>query len=141
MWRILALAVPLLAFVALACGEGGEKKADEAVRTASPAVAPPAAGATRSPEPTVSAAPEPRLPPRVVLKAGTPSSVAVNPDTNRIYVTYIDIDVLSVMDGETSEITATVALPPGGAHTVAVNPGTNKVYVTNPGASSVSVID
>ncbi len=141
MWRIALLLLPPAALFALACGDGEEAQVDEALRTASPAVASPAAGATRSPEPTVSTAPEPRLPTSVVLKGGTPSSVAVNPDTNRIYLTYIDIDVLSVIDGETSEITGTIPLPPGGAHTVAVNPATDKVYLTNPGASSVSVID
>lgn len=72
---------------------------------------------------------------------GTPSSLAASEGTRHIYVTYNDIDLLSVLDSDTNTVTANVALPSGGAHTVAVNPSTNRVYVVNPGAGSVSVID
>ena len=140
MWRILALAVPLLALVALACDQEAEEETAVASPNESPAIAA-VDSPTPSPEPTVSAAPEPRLLTSVALKAGAPSSVAVNPDTSRIYVAYSDIDILSVIDADTYEISATLDLPAGALHTVAVNPATNKVYVTNGGNGTISVID
>jgi len=63
----------------------------------------------------------------------------VNPKTGLVYVTYSDIDAVTVID--TGEIIATIPVPPGGNHTLAVNAATNVVYVTNPNADSVSVID
>jgi len=65
-------------------------------------------------------------------------AVAVNPATNRIYVTAPGNHRLSVIDGTTNTVVATVPvdLRPVG---VAVNPNTNLIYVT--GGDNVSVID
>lgn len=66
----------------------------------------------------------------------SPSSIAVNPDTNRIYAacispTFSSPTTLKVVDGTTNSVTATIPLnsiffPPSG---IAVNPTTNRVYV------------
>ena len=59
--------------------------------------------------------------------------------TNRIYVTQESSDTVSVIDGTTNTVIATVSvgdLPFG----VAVNPTTNRIYVTNFFDDTVSVI-
>jgi YVTN family beta-propeller protein len=69
-----------------------------------------------------------------------PIGVAVNPATNRIYVTNNADDTVSVIDGTTNTVIATVDVgdyPDG----IAVNPTTNRIYVANAGDNTVSVID
>jgi len=68
-----------------------------------------------------------------------PYGVAVNPTTNRVYVTNEGTDNVSVIDGATNAVTATV---PVGIHPwgIAFNPTTNRVYVTNNADDTVSVI-
>ena len=73
-----------------------------------------------------------------------PEAIAVNPTTNRIYVTNFYNASLSVIDGNTNAILATLPLPVG-AGVVAVDGTRNRVYVTNdtqatPG-STLTVID
>lgn len=76
------------------------------------------------------------------IPVGTkPGATAANPATNRIYVTNLDSNSVSVIDGTTNTVIGqpiAVGANPGG---VAVNPRTNRVYVTNSDSSSVSVID
>jgi len=73
-----------------------------------------------------------------------PLDVAVNPNTNRIYVANGGSNNVSVIDGASNTVVATVgvgAIPVG----VAVNPSTNRIYVgiyvANESSNSVSVID
>lgn len=69
-----------------------------------------------------------------------PSDVAVNSDTNLIYVTNRNANTVSVIDGTSNTVIDTIFvgnLPTG----VALNPDTNMVYVTNSGHDTVSVID
>src|SRR5689334_6367277 len=62
--------------------------------------------------------------------APAPFGVAVNPETNTIYVTSGQHNTVSVINGQTNKITATI--PGGGSpDVVAVNPRTDTVYVTN----------
>ena len=66
--------------------------------------------------------------------------VCVNPSTNRVYVTNADSNNVSVIDGATNKVIATV--PVGSSPLgVCVNPNTNRVYVTNDNIGKVSVID
>lgn len=65
--------------------------------------------------------------------------VAVNPVTNKTYVSNYDSYNVTVLDGKTNA-TTTVAVG-GSPGPVAVNPVTNKIYVGNRGSSSVTVID
>ncbi len=71
--------------------------------------------------------------------------VAVNPDTNKVYVAKFGTDgaaSLVVVDGDSNDIIAEVGLPdystPAG---VAVNNETNKVYVVLQASNEVAVID
>ena len=67
--------------------------------------------------------------------------VAVNSITNRIYVTNPCSDSMSVLDGATNAVLATLALPVASyPYLVAVNPTTNRVYVSNPPANTITVI-
>ena len=66
--------------------------------------------------------------------------MAVNPSTNRIYVANAGSDSVSVIDGASNTVAATVAVgsnPLG----VAVNPNTNRIYVANSRDDTVSVIE
>ena len=56
--------------------------------------------------------------------------MAVNPNTNRIYVANYGSNNVSVIDGASNTVVATVAVgsDPDG---VAVNPNTNRIYVAN----------
>lgn len=74
-----------------------------------------------------------------------PGFVAVNPKTNKIYVTLTggccaDGNAVAVIDGSTDTVvnTVTVDLDP---FIVAVNPRTNLVYVTHAGVDKITVID
>lgn len=72
----------------------------------------------------------------------SPQGVAVNPTTNHIYVTNVANDSVSVIDGTSSTVVATIHLTPTIAPVaVATNPTTNRIYVANGLGSSVSVID
>ncbi len=69
-----------------------------------------------------------------------PEGIAVNPATNKVYVTNQDSDDVSVIDGATDMVTGTI--PVGDSpYGVAVNPLTNKILVANAWDDSVSVID
>jgi YVTN family beta-propeller protein len=69
-----------------------------------------------------------------------PYGVAVNPTTNRMYVTNIHSGNISVIDTGTDKVVAVV--PVGEEpHAVDVNTSTNRVYVTNSQSDSVSVLD
>jgi YVTN family beta-propeller protein len=67
-----------------------------------------------------------------------PQGVAVNPTTNRIYVTNLLDGTVSVIDGTTNTVIATIDVG-NSPSSVAVNPDTNRIYVVNAGA--ISVID
>ena len=69
-----------------------------------------------------------------------PANIAVNPVTNKIYVTNSSSNTVSVIDGATNMVTETVIV--GDApEPVALNPVTNKIYVGNAGANTMTVID
>jgi YVTN family beta-propeller protein len=66
--------------------------------------------------------------------------LAVNPVTNRIYVTNQDTNSVTVIDGATDTVVTTISVgdQPRG---VEVNPVTNLIYVTNIVSNTLSVID
>jgi YVTN family beta-propeller protein len=70
-----------------------------------------------------------------------PQGIAVNENTNRIYVTNYSDNTVSVIDGNTDSVIATV--PVGTAPSgIGVNPSTNKIYVVNHNSGSqISVIN
>ena len=67
---------------------------------------------------------------------GHPSAVAVNPITNKIYVTDYTNDDISVIDGASSIATTLVDPSFVTSNSVAVNTVTNEVYVANEGTFS-----
>jgi YVTN family beta-propeller protein len=77
----------------------------------------------------------------VTIPVGTvPMYVAVNQTTNLIYVSNLNSNNVSVIDGVTNTVVATV--PVGNSPEILdVNPITNMVYVANSEGNSVSVID
>ena len=74
------------------------------------------------------------------IPAGTsPSAVALNPATNKIYVANYGSASVTVIDGATNSTTPVIVGTDPTA--VAVNPVTNKIYVANYGSANVTVID
>jgi YVTN family beta-propeller protein len=75
----------------------------------------------------------------------TPYGVAVNPLSNKIYVTDIVTNTVTVIDGETNEISAKIPVgkkPTGLAIDIPDKKGeNNRLYVANYDSDSVSVID
>ena len=59
------------------------------------------------------------------------SSIAVNPNTNKVYVTLLDKPILSVIDGYTNKIIENITVGKIPSSVVAVNPTTNMIYVAN----------
>jgi YVTN family beta-propeller protein len=69
-----------------------------------------------------------------------PESVAVNPNTNMIYVANSDSDTVSVIDGSAHTVVRTIPVGDGPS-SVAVNPkNTDTIYVTNAYHNTVSII-
>ena len=69
-----------------------------------------------------------------------PWGIAVNPVTNRVYVSNPGANTVSVIDGATNAVVDSVAVgqsPMG----IAVNPDTNRIFVANRNDNSVSVLD
>ncbi len=94
---------------------------------------------TATPTPTTG----PTLPPVLTMPIPGmegPNGVAVNPVTNRVYITSRQNNRLIVLDGNTQEPVAEIAVGqrPFG---VAVNPATNRIYVAGFDDGRLSVID
>jgi YVTN family beta-propeller protein len=70
-----------------------------------------------------------------------PISVAVNPNTNMVYVANYLSGRVSVIDGTANSLVRDVPVGEFPINSVAVNPNTNMVYVANSNSSTVSVID
>jgi uncharacterized protein len=69
-----------------------------------------------------------------------PMAVAVNESTNRAYIAGHNSSSVTVIDGKSRTVVATIKTG-SGPEALAVNPVTNRVYTVNSGESSVSVID
>ncbi|CAG9932113.1 YncE family protein [Candidatus Nitrotoga arctica] len=79
----------------------------------------------------------------IVPTGVSPHVVAVNPVTNRIYVTNNN-NTVTILDGATNSILSTVAVGSDNStfmHAIVVNPVTNKIYVTNGGDDTVTIIN
>ena len=81
-----------------------------------------------------------------IVVGKSPHGVAVNPDTDRIYVTNQESDSVSIIDGKSQKVVTNDIHVGTYPHVVATNPITNKIYVTNWGtidtnSSIVSVLD
>lgn len=74
-----------------------------------------------------------------VMTGASSLAAAVNPVTNKIYVTNYDSNNVTVIDGATNLTTTVAAMTSPIA--VAVNPATNKIYVANNQSKNITVID
>ena len=75
-----------------------------------------------------------------ITVGSTPSAIAVDDNTNTIYVANYGSNSVSVINGTNNFVKATIPvgqLPYG----IAVNPNTNRIYVSNFGSGTVSIID
>jgi YVTN family beta-propeller protein len=82
---------------------------------------------------------EPPIKPSPRFRLGFPVQVAVNPVTNRIYVSNQNSSSVTVIDGATNQTTTVpVGVGPGG---LAVNSVANKIYVVNAIDNTATVID
>ena len=71
-----------------------------------------------------------------------PTGVAVNTETNKVYVANSVSDNISVIDGATNAVVATITDPNAVAPVgVAVNPATGMIYVANSQSNNLTVID
>jgi mannan endo-1,4-beta-mannosidase len=70
-----------------------------------------------------------------------PYAVAVNSNTNRIYVASQSSDGIYVVDGATASVLTNIPIPGWPPYGVAVNPGTNRIYASGINGGTVSVID
>jgi YVTN family beta-propeller protein len=76
-----------------------------------------------------------------ITAAPSPFQMAVNPFTNRVYLTSLGGNFVTVLDGTTNAVVGqpiTVGLI---AYALAFNPTTFRLYVSNYGSGTVSVID
>jgi YVTN family beta-propeller protein len=78
--------------------------------------------------------------PASVRVGANPQFLAVDEKTNTIYVANSSANTVSVIDGSTRRVRATIPVGPN-PFTLAVNAATSSVYVTDLGASTISVID
>src|SRR5437867_9554377 len=82
---------------------------------------------------------------KTITVGKSPEGIAVNPETNMIYVPNGDSNSTSVIDGKTNKVVPHVTVG-NDPHVIAINPKNNMVYVTNFGGgegitNTVSEID
>ena len=78
--------------------------------------------------------------PQTIQVGGYPWDIAINTATNRIYVTNYGDGTVSVIDGATNLVAATIPVR-NGPGALAINTATNKIYVCNWSENTISVID
>jgi len=70
------------------------------------------------------------------------TGIAVNATTNKVYVANSGSNDISVIDGASNSVVATISDPNAAAPVaVAVNPTTNTIYVANSHSNNVTIID
>jgi YVTN family beta-propeller protein len=77
-----------------------------------------------------------------ITAGNDPRFVAVNPATNKIYVSNRNTDNVTVIDGATNTVIKTITLGSGThPNVIAINTLTNKLYVNNQAVNSVAVVN
>lgn len=66
--------------------------------------------------------------------------VAVNPNTNHVFVTHGLHNEVTVIDGATNTVIATLTVGTNPDDGIVIDTATNQVYVTNGGSNTLSVI-
>jgi len=72
-----------------------------------------------------------------VTIGGSPRTIAINPDTGRIYVADYFYNNLTAVDSGTSAVVARILLPANDNNGIAVDPNTNMIYVLVEGGVAV----
>jgi YVTN family beta-propeller protein len=70
-----------------------------------------------------------------------PTSIAVNPSTNKIYLGSDSNSVISIVSEENDKVIKTLKATNAQASAITINHETNKIYVANSNSNSISVID
>jgi YVTN family beta-propeller protein len=81
------------------------------------------------------------LEPEEIVVGSRPNDVAVNPNTNTIYVAESDSNTVSIINGTTNSVMGSIAMKGASPTSIAVNPTTNTIYVANTLSNTVSVIN
>jgi YVTN family beta-propeller protein len=71
----------------------------------------------------------------------SPAGIGVNTVTNHIYVANRNANTVSVIDGTTQQVIATIPVGTRPSLQIGVNAATNRIYVPNNGGNSLAVID
>jgi len=81
--------------------------------------------------------------PTTLMAAGTgPKGIAVNVTTNKIYVANTVSGDVSVIDGATNSVMATIKDPLAEVPVaVGINPVLNRIYIVNSGSNNLTVVD
>ena len=74
-----------------------------------------------------------------IIIGNFPSSIAVNPNTNKIYITNMGSDTVSVINGYTDRAVANITVPSVPV-SISVDPNSNRVFVTST-TNVLSLID
>jgi YVTN family beta-propeller protein len=74
-----------------------------------------------------------------IIIGNIPSSIAVNPNTNKIYISIQGSDTVSVINGYTDRAVANITVPPLPV-SISVDPNSNRVFVTST-TNVLSIID
>lgn len=82
-----------------------------------------------------------KLPSITDPNATGPAAVAINPQTNKVYVANRSSNNITVVDGETNTFINITAPNATGPIAVAVNSATNQIYVSNTTSKNITVID
>ena len=69
------------------------------------------------------------------------SDIAVNPNTDKIYVANHVPNSISVIDGKTNNVISNITTIGRDPSDIAINSNTDKIYVANYGSNTISVID
>jgi YVTN family beta-propeller protein len=77
---------------------------------------------------------------RSVRVGAAPVSIAVNTASGRVYVANAGDGTVTVLDGASDEVVATVPVGPH-PYSIAANPVTSKVYVSHTYADHISILD
>jgi YVTN family beta-propeller protein len=77
---------------------------------------------------------------RIMPVDSIPTSIAINPNTNMIYVANYGSNTTSIINGTTNSVVSAIDVGDT-PDSIAVNPNTNMIYLANFGSNTVSVID
>lgn len=76
-----------------------------------------------------------------LVEKAQPTALAIDTETNMLYVAHRDTNRISVTDAKTNSVSQTIDSGGTAPFALAINPENNKLYVANFGSNSIAVID